>query len=100
MFLKLFDMFLDEKLENIYNTIDDRSERVKQLANCCIEAVPGPENAENMSWEDIISTIKRIDNSWRLFCKKHLDLKEDWFRNFITKVAPKELMMSLGWPLK
>ena len=100
IFLKQIDMFLDEKLENIYNTVDDRNERAKQLADCCIKSIPNPENAENMSWEDIISTIKRIDNSWHLFHKKHPDLKENWFRNFIKKVAPKELTMSLGWPLE
>lgn len=90
-------MFLDEQLENIYNTVDDPQERAKQLANLCIDNIPKPEDMENMSWDEVLQTIKKINNSWCLFCKKHQDIKADWFKNFMKEVAPKELIASLAW---
>jgi len=90
-------MFLNEKLENIYNTVDDPKERNMQLANLCIKSIPKPEDAENMSCEKICSIIKWINNSWVFFCKKHPDLNKDWFKNFVKELPSGKLAKLLGW---
>lgn len=90
-------MFLDEKLENIYNTVENCYERNRQLINCCKDAIPNSEDAENISLEELCVTIKRINNSWCLFCKKHPNMKKDWFKELVKEVAPKELLKLLGW---
>ena len=90
-------MFLDEQLENIYNTVDDPNARNTKLANLCIDNVPKPEDLQNMSWDDVLQTIKRINNSWCLFCKRHPNMKSTWFKEWIKKGASKELIKQLGW---
>lgn len=80
-------MFLDEELKQILlakelKTKEDIAELGKDLLQCMINRVPNP---NEVSTHDFITEIKKIDNGWRLFCKKHptLKFKEDFWRNYI-----------------
>lgn len=41
--------------------------------------------SNEVSIHDFLIEIKRIDNSWQLFCKNHptIKFKKDYWRNFI-----------------
>ena len=80
-------MFLDEELEQILfakelKTKEDIDELAKNLLQCMINRVPKP---NEVSTHDFLTEIKRIDNSWRLFCKKHPTLKfnKDFWRSHV-----------------
>ena len=80
-------MFLDEELKQILlakelKTKEDVVELAKDLLRCMINRVPEP---HKVSTHDYWTEIKKIDNGWRLFCKKHptLKFKEDFWRNYI-----------------
>ena len=83
------DMFLDEELKQILfakelKTKEDVTELSKNLLQCMINRVPNP---SEVSTQDFLTEIKKIDNGWRLFCKSHptLSFKEDFWRNFILR---------------
>lgn len=83
-------MFLDEELEQTLfvkevKTKEDFAELSMNLLQCMINRVPNP---NEVSTDDFITEIKKIDNGWRLFCKKHLTLKfkEDYWRNYILRM--------------
>ena len=52
-----------------------------------------------MNPRDFLNTLKRIDNSWRLFCKKHSGAyKEDASRNWVLRSDKDgKLKKALGW---
>ena len=82
-------MFLDEELEQKFlakelKTKEDVVELSKNLLQCMINRVP---NLNEISTDDFLTEIKKIDNGWRLFCKKHptLKFKEDFWRNYVLR---------------
>ena len=82
-------MFLDEELEQKFlakelKTKEDVVELSKNLLQCMINRVPNP---NEISTDDFLTEIKKIDNGWRLFCKKHptLKFKEDFWRNYVLR---------------
>ena len=95
-------MFLDEELEQILftkqlKTKEDVGELVKTLLQCMINRVPNP---NEVSTRDFITEIKKIDNGWRLFCKKHptLKFKEDFWRNHVLRKDEEgKFKKALGW---
>ena len=95
-------MFLDEELEQILlakevKTKEDVVELSKNLLQCMINRVPEP---HKVSTHDYLTEIKKIDNGWRLFCKKHptLKFKEDFWRNYIfSKDEDGKFKKVLGW---
>ena len=95
-------MFLDEELKQILlakelKTKEDFVELSMNLIQCMINRVPNP---NEVSTHDFITEIKKIDNGWRLFCKKHptLKFKEDFWRNYIlSKDEDGEFKKVLGW---
>lgn len=95
-------MFLDEELEQILlakelKTKEDVDELAKTLLQCMINRVPEP---HKVSTHDFITEIKKIDNGWRLFCKKHLTLKlnEDFWRNHALRADVNDnIKKILGW---
>ena len=95
-------MFLDEELEQILfakelKTEEDIAELGKDLLQCMINRVPNP---SEVSTHDFLTEIKRIDNGWRLFCKKHPKLKfnEDFWRNHVLrKDEDGKFKKALGW---
>ena len=95
-------MFLDEELEQILfakevKTKEDVNELSRDLLKCMINRVPEP---HKVSTHDFLTEIKRIDNGWRLFCKKHptLKFKEDFWRNHVLRVDVNgNAKKILGW---
>ena len=95
-------MFLDEELEQTLfakevKTKEDIVELSKNLLQCMVNRVPNP---NEVSTHDFITEIKKIDNAWRLFCKKHLTLKfnEDFWRNHILSIdRDDKFKRVLGW---
>lgn len=95
-------MFLDEELNQIVlakelKTKEDIVELAKDLLQCMINRLPDP---YEVSTDDFITEIKKIDNGWRLFCKKYtaLKFKEDFWRNHIlSKDKNGKFKKALGW---
>ena len=95
-------MFLDEELEQILfakevKTKEDVVKLSKNLLQCMINRVPKP---HKVSTHDYLTEIKKIDNGWRLFCKKHptLKFKEDFWRDYIlSKDEDGKFKRVLGW---
>ena len=95
-------MFLDEELEQILfakelKTKEDVTELSKNLLQCMINRVPNP---SEVSTQDFLTEIKKIDNGWRLFCKKHptLKFKEDFWRNHVLRADVNgNAKKILGW---
>ena len=95
-------MFLDEELEQIVLTKELRTKEdvvvlTRVLLQCMINRVPNP---LEVSSSDYLTEIKKIDNGWRLFCKKHptLKFKEDFWRNQVIRADENgEATKALGW---
>ena len=95
-------MFLDEELEQILfakevKTKEDVDELSRDLLRCMINRVPKP---LEVSTHDFLTEIKRIDNGWRLFCKKHPTLKfnENLWRNQVIRADENgNVKKALGW---
>ena len=95
-------MFLDEELEQILfakelKTKEDVTELSKNLLQCMINRVPNP---NEVSTQDFLTEIKKIDNGWRLFCKKYptLKFKEDFWRNYVLREdGDGKFKKVLGW---
>lgn len=95
-------MFLDEELEQIVLTKELRTkEDVVALANtllrCMINRLPDP---NEVSPQDLLTEIKKIDNGWKLFCKKHptLKLNENFWRSHVLHLdVDGKFRQVLGW---
>lgn len=95
-------MFLYEELEQIVLTKELRTKEdvvvlTRDLLQCMINRVPNP---LEVSAHDYLTEIKKIDNGWRLFCKKHptLKFKEDFWRNQVIRADENgEATKALGW---
>lgn len=95
-------MFLDEELEQILlvkelKTKEDVIELQYRFLKCMINRVPAP---FEVSTQDYLTEIKRIDNGWRLFCKNHptLNLNEDFWRNQVRRADENgKVKKALGW---
>lgn len=95
-------MFLDEELEQIFlagelNTKEDVVKLSNNLLQCLINRVPTP---NEVSTQDFLTEIKKIDNGWRLFCKNHPELKfnENFWRNYIlSKDEDGKFKKVLNW---
>ena len=73
-------MFLDEELDQIHSENYGKRNCAILLLKAMINRMP------KMNPHDFLNTLKRIDNSWRLFCKKHSGAyKEDAWRNLVLK---------------
>lgn len=71
-------MFTDEKMELIYS--ERKEGYLKESLNVLLEFMK--ENAKNPNF-----AIKQADNIWRLFAKRHPELKQDAFANLIIESA-------------
>ena len=95
-------MFLDEELEQILfakelKTKEDVGELAKTLLQCMVKRLPNP---LEVSPHDFLIEIKRIDNSWRLFCKKHPTLKfrdDFWRSSVLLNDKEGKIKKALGW---
>lgn len=95
-------MFLDEELTQILfakelQTEADVFELSKDFLLCMIKRLPNP---YQVLVHDYLTEIKKVDNGWRLFCKKHstLKFKEDFWRTYIlSKDKDGKIKKALGW---
>ena len=95
-------MFLDEELKQILfakelKTKEDVDELAIKLLQCMINRVPNP---NEVSTQDFLIEIKKINNGWRLFCKKYpmLKFKEDfWMNHVLRNDKSGKFKKALGW---
>ena len=94
-------MFLDEELDQVLkHSISSQEERTSfpvNLLKCMVKRLPHP---NQVPYQDCITEIKRIDNSWKLFCKKHPDVpfsKEFWRNWVLRNDKDDKLKKLLGW---
>lgn len=96
-------MFLDEELEQILN--DNKSTPIgeisKKLVKACINRFADPMKEGQQTW---LNSVKRTESSWRLFAKKHPEVKVEGFRDILKeafmdndKDAGKKVIKALGW---
>lgn len=68
-------MFLDEELE----------EKLKEgatsgvLLQTCFNRLPNPETCTP---ETFLNTLRQVENSWKLFCKRHPNYNPDGIKNY------------------
>lgn len=88
-------MFLDEKLEKIHSEYSaDKNECVKKLIITCIESL------DKTNITTYLDSLKRIDYSWKLFCKKYKEYSMNGFRNYVLKCTANKADIYkklLGW---
>ena len=87
-------MFLDEELEKIYKEHKDNS---VECLNMLIRAM-ATRLKELADPEIFLTTLKQIDNSWRLFAKRNKGINPNTWREFI-KCHDKngEIIKILNW---
>lgn len=96
-------MFLVEELEQTLfakevKTKEDVDELAINLFQRMINRLPKPN--DEVSTHDLLTEIKKIDNGWRLFCKKYptLKFKEDFWRNHVLRNDKSgKFKKALGW---
>lgn len=81
-------MFLDDELTQIWEqpntSLDEKSQL---LVKACVNRFGNPNNGYT-TW---VNNVKRAELSWRLFTKKHPEVKSDGLRNIIIEVFGEEL---------
>ena len=95
-------MFLDEELEQILyakelKTEEDVAELGYRLLRCMVNRLPKP---GEVSTQDFLTEIKKIDNGWLLFCKNHPTLKFNkgfWRNKVLHNDIDGRLKKALGW---
>lgn len=95
-------MFLDEELTQVLfakelKTEEDVAGLGYRFLQCMINRLPKP---NEVSTQDFLTEIKKIDNGWRLFCKNHpnLEFKDTFWRSYIlSKDKEGKLKKALGW---
>ena len=75
-------MFFDEELEKIVEENKNNSiyETIKAILICWKNRLPNP---ENMTVQDFINEVRKMESGWQLFCKRHQEFKADSFKDFI-----------------
>lgn len=78
-------MFLDEKLEKIYaETEGNEIERSNRLRKALADRLQ--ENFDpHAPVQDFLTGLKQVDNSWRLFAKRHSEINPMAFRRLVQK---------------
>lgn len=92
-------MFLDEELDQIHYENYGKENCAILLLKAMNNRMPKKDEVATMNPHDFINTLKRIDNSWRLFCKKHSGAyKYDAWRNLVLKSDEDgRFKKALGW---
>ena len=76
-------MFLDDELEQIYKDNSNDTKLCVYLFDAMLNKLP-----KEVSYKGVdifLSSLKQIDGSWKLFCKRHSEFKEEAFRTFVLK---------------
>ena len=89
-------MFLDEELEQIYSAEKGTKECAMHLLQACQKRyIEDCRPAQGYT----VELIKRIDYSWQVFAKKHEEINNHGFRNFVLRDPNKsaKFKILLGW---
>lgn len=74
-------MFLDDKLMEIWEESKTSGKGIvdvcQEMMDECTSRIPNPADVSVADW---INSIKRIDNSWKLFCKRTSYFNPDGFK--------------------
>lgn len=89
-------MFLDEELKQIWETETDKTERANKIYKACVSRIDGK------SQDGFVTSIRRVDNSFRLFAKQTCGVNPNWLKQeFIGAIKQDEysdvVLRSLGW---
>ena len=92
-------MFLDEELDQIHSENYGKENCAILLLKAMANRMPKRDEVATMNPHDFLNTLKRIDNSWKLFCKKHSGYyKEDAWRNWVLELDEDgKFKKALGW---
>lgn len=75
-------MFLDDKLMEIWEESQGSGKSIidvcQEMMDECTSRIPNPADVSVTDW---INDVKRIDNGWRLFCKRNGFFKADAFKD-------------------
>ena len=90
-------MFLSDELEKIFNETGCEKDLVIDLLECCLQTLIPLKQKMLITGDpqEMLSQIKRIDYTWREFCKKHSEFEPDGFRNAFLKMQKPELAEKL-----
>lgn len=85
-------MFLDEELEK----------KLKEgatpggLLQTCFNRLPKPETCAPVVF---LNTLRQIENSWKLFCKRHPDYRPDAIKSYFCDYieAPQSIRDFMRW---
>ena len=97
-------MFLDEELEQIYQSIEfnhfnvgDKallSFRESKLRHALVMRIADPQEGV----QSYLNSLKQVDNYSKLFCKRHPSLDVNFFRNLIKENDPTgKIIKHLKW---
>ena len=92
-------MFLDEKLEKIYaETEGNEIKRSNRLRKALTDNLNENYNMRDNTVKDFLRELRRIDNSWKLFAKRHSDIDPLAFRRFVQQLdVVGRLTKALKW---
>lgn len=91
-------MFLDEKLEEIYNSTELGSiDQSNKLIRALVDSLNENFNQE-MEVEYFLKELRRVDNSWQLFAKRHSEMDTMAFRKRIKELdEDSKFTRALNW---
>lgn len=90
--------FLTDELEQAFSSTTNAVERARKVGGLLIARIPKPDVGTNT----FLNTLKGIDASYKYFCNKHPEFKEDGFRNIVLSKAEEDgnkdkFKKALGW---
>lgn len=91
-------MFLDEELEAIYNDAELKEQKSFRLLQACLKRIP---KHEQISTQDFLNEIRKIEEGWKIFCKRHPQYRPEGFRDLMMKlcgdILSKDVLEYLQW---
>lgn len=92
-------MFLDEKLEKIYTNTEKGSViQSNELIRALTDSLNENFNMRDNTPDDFLRELRRVDNSWHLFAKRHSDIDPEAFRLLVKQFDPDgKFTKALNW---
>lgn len=91
-------MFLDDELESICQDETISKEKSIMLFQACLKRIPKPDQVRP---QDFLNEIRKIEGSWKLFCKRHPQYRPEGFRDLMMKqcgdILSKPVLEYLHW---
>lgn len=91
-------MFLDDELEAIYTTNGCNKETPSMLMKACLKRLPKP---GHKGVGDYFNEIRKIEASWKLFCKRHGEYNPEGFKEYMkvlcADILTEPMLKLLHW---